>query len=286
MKHFLTDDGERIHVRISGDGPPIILLHGWTSNHRDWTPFVEAFEACHRVFRWDARAHDRHQRLSDAAPTLQRMAQDLDQMLAFWDLRHAVIVGHSMGALTLWQYLRDFGAERVARAVFIDQSPKLLTDPGWNLGIYGDFDEARNQDFICRLGDDFPETVLALVAEGLNERSRAAVLANGELIQALRRRLQALDPGPLIECWASLARADFRDLLPQIKVPSLLVFGDRSDFYPVETAHYLCQQMPNARLQIYPDADHAPHLAQPRRFVAEVLEFIGITTAQAHQVAV
>ena len=35
MTHFLADDGEKIHVKISGEGPPMVLLHGWTSSHRD-----------------------------------------------------------------------------------------------------------------------------------------------------------------------------------------------------------------------------------------------------------
>jgi hypothetical protein len=50
-----------------------------------------------------------------------------------------------MGALTLWQYIRDFGTGRLARLCFIDQSPKLLTDSTWSHGIYGDFDDSRSR---------------------------------------------------------------------------------------------------------------------------------------------
>ena len=57
MDHFIADDGEPIHFRASGDGPPLVLLHGWTSSHRDWNPFVEPFATAHAVYRWDARAH-------------------------------------------------------------------------------------------------------------------------------------------------------------------------------------------------------------------------------------
>lgn len=284
MHYFLTDDNERIHVRISGDGAPIVLLHGWTSSHRDWSPFVEPLEACHRVFRWDARAHGGHRRHSEAAATLERMARDLDQLLEFWDLRRAVLVGHSMGALTLWQYLRDFGGERVARAVFIDQSPRLLNDSEWRYGIYGLFDEARNRGFVQRLQEDFAEGVLELVGNGLNARARKAYRENGEFIQALRRRLQSLDPGPLVECWRSLSAADLRPALAQVKTPSLLVYGEQSDFYTASTARYVHEQMPNAELAIYEGADHAPHLAHPQRFVAELLDFIGIGRAEARKV--
>ena len=60
MDHFIADDGEKIHLRISGDGPSLVLLHGWTSSHRDWNPFIDAFAPHFRVFRWDARGHGGH----------------------------------------------------------------------------------------------------------------------------------------------------------------------------------------------------------------------------------
>ena len=133
MEHFLADDGEKIHLRISGEGPPMILLHGWTSSHRDWNPFLAAFEAHHRVFRWDARGHGGHP--THGTPTAARMARDLQNLLDHYRLDGAVVVGHSMGALTLWQYLRDFGDRRLSKVVFIDQSPRLVTDAGWRNGI-------------------------------------------------------------------------------------------------------------------------------------------------------
>ena len=57
MTHFLADDGEKIHLQISGAGTPLILLHGWTSSHQEWFPFLPELNAHHRVYRWDARGH-------------------------------------------------------------------------------------------------------------------------------------------------------------------------------------------------------------------------------------
>ena len=58
MSHFFADDGEKIHLHVSGDGtPPIVMLHGWTSSHQEWFPFLQDLNAHHRVWRWDARGH-------------------------------------------------------------------------------------------------------------------------------------------------------------------------------------------------------------------------------------
>lgn len=278
MDHFLTDDGEKLHLKISGEGPPLVLLHGWTSTHRDWNPFLEAFEAKHRVFRWDARGHGGHALKSATVPTVERMARDLQNLLDHYELEQAVVAGHSMGALTLWQYLRDFGSTRLSRLVFIDQSPKLLTDDSWKRGIYGDFDHRRNAAFIGELEKDFAETVLRLAAFGHNERSRAKYLENGSGIETARQRLRTLNPRPLIDCWTSLTAADYRDVLARIPIPALLVYGGASNFYSTGTAEYVRDSIPDALLRIYEGVDHAPHLWERERFVKDVLDFIDAGT--------
>jgi len=203
------------------------------------------------------------------------MARDLQNLLDHYRLERAVLVGHSMGALTLWQYLRDFGDARVERLVFIDQSPRLLTDAVWPYGICGDFDARRNAAFLRELEADFAEGVLRLVAFGHNTRARAAYLENGPAMQAARGHLRALAPQPLIACWASLAAADYRDLLPAIARPVLLVHGGESNFYSANTARFLRDQIPGAQLSCYAGVDHSPHLGARERFIADVQDFIG-----------
>ncbi|MDD3326133.1 MAG: alpha/beta hydrolase [Zoogloea sp.] len=274
MDHFTADDGEKIHLKISGDGPPLVLLHGWTSTHRDWNPFIDAFAQHFRVYRWDARGHGGHPLKGSSAPTAQRMARDLQNLLDHYRLDQAVAVGHSMGALTLWQYLRDFGDSRLSRLVFIDQSPRLLTGDGWQGGIYGDFGPERSASFMAELRHDFAEAVLRLVAFGHNPRARELYQQNGPGIQLARERLRALDPQPLIDCWASLTAADYRDVLARITIPALLVYGGASNFYSAGTAQYVRDSIPNAVLHTYPDVDHAPHLWERERFVGDVLSFV------------
>jgi pimeloyl-ACP methyl ester carboxylesterase len=78
MTHFLADDGEKIHVQASGDGPPVLMLHGWTSSHQEWFPFLPELTARHRVYRWDARGHGGHKPIRpETAPTVQRMAREI-----------------------------------------------------------------------------------------------------------------------------------------------------------------------------------------------------------------
>lgn len=275
MTHFLADDGEKIHLKISGEGSPLVLLHGWTASHQEWFPFMAELNKHHRVYRWDARGHGGHPANTETPATVERMARDLSNLLREFELRDVVAVGHSMGALTLWQYLRDFGAERLGKLVLIDQSPRLVTDAGWQHGIYGDFDAERARSFHRQLEDDFAEAVLRLGALGLNARARQKYEENARGWEKSRTWLRQLDPRPLISVWNSLTQADYRDVLETIEIPALLVYGGESNFYHQNTAHYVRDRIPNAILHIYEGTDHSPHQWQRERFTRDLLVFAG-----------
>lgn len=273
MTHFTAGDGEKIHLKIAGEGPPMVLLHGWTASHQEWFPFLAELQKRHTVYRWDARGHGGHARQTQNAPTVERMARDLREMLLHYDLHEVVAVGHSMGALTLWQYLRDFGSDRLARLCFIDQSPRLLTDSGWGHGIYGDFTADAATRFHDDLEADFAESVLRLGALGLNRRAREKYEEDARGWAKSREWLRQLDPRPLIACWDSLTAADYRDVLSTIDLPTLLVYGGESNFYHETTAHYVRDAIRGAVLQIYEGADHSPHQWQRQRFTRDLAEF-------------
>lgn len=273
--HYTADDGENLFVYVAGEGPPIVMLHGWTASHLEWSAVLHTLSARHRVYRWDARAHGGHPPSRDTEVTVSRMARDLENLLEHYRLEDVTAVGHSMGALTLWEYIRRHGTDRLARLCIIDQSPKLVTDHDWHLGIYGDFDRERSLRFIDELREDFAEAVLRLSAYGLNRRARQLYEQATRGWQKSRVTLRALPPGPLIRCWQSLCDADYRDVLDRIEVPTLLIFGGESNFYTPEVPNFLLHRIPHANLRVYEGSDHSPHRWQRERFAEDLLDFTG-----------
>jgi pimeloyl-ACP methyl ester carboxylesterase len=258
---------------VLGSGTPLVFLHGWTSSHREWLGCAEALADQHACYCWDARGHGGH-RLRTATPvTVQRMAQDLRELIDGFSLQSPVLLGHSMGALTIWEFVRQFGCANVSRLCLVDQSPRLLTDAHWGHGIYGDFTKSDNDAFLARMEADFADAVLRLVGEGRNPRARQAYRGEAPGLRKVAEYLRTLPPEPLIEVWRSLALADFRDVLPQIDVPTLLVHGDESHFYSVELAEYVRDRIPDAVLHVYEGTDHSPHLWQRERFIADLRAF-------------
>ena len=133
------------------------------------------------------KGHGGHTQSGKSAPTAERMARDLANLIEHYKLDKITAVGHSMGALTLWQYIRDFGLDHLEKVCFIDQSPKLLTDQNWPHGIYGDFDENKASEMMHWLKEDFAEAVLKLTAFGLNSRAKEKYLAAAPRMGALQK---------------------------------------------------------------------------------------------------
>lgn len=274
MRQFVADDGEVIHVQVTGQGPSVVLLHEWASNHRVWGAIARGLEPCFTIYRWDARGHAGRPPLGGDAPSVGRMAEDLRLMLDHFGLERPVVVGHSMGGLTLWEYIARYGCDRLSAICIVDQSPRLMTDGDWRLGIYYDWPAERDQAFVSGLETDFVETVLRLIAFGRNAAARERYESHADAVARMRAYLALLEPAPLIAIWRSLAAADYRPVLPRITVPALLVYGSESNYYGVEVGAYVRDAMPDARLIVYEGADHSPHVAEPKRFVADVAAFM------------
>ena len=108
---------------------------------------------------------------------------------------------------------------------------------------------------------------------GLNERARQKYEENARGWERSRQQLREQDARPLIACWQSLTEADYRDVLSEIDIPALLIYGGESNFYHASTAHYVHSRIADAVLHIYEGTDHSPHQWQRERFTRDLLAF-------------
>lgn len=273
METLISHDQTPIRYVSLGHGRPLIFLHGWTASVREWLPFATPLSEQFRTLCWDARGHGDHRYDVDINMGIDAMAADLHLLITELRLEKPVLIGHSMGALTSWEYIRRYGSDHLGGLCIIDQSPKLITDSDWQHGIYGDFDRDSNQSLIKRLGEDFAEGVLELAANGRNLRITENYQRNSRGFQKLRLTLQQQPAELLIRAWKSLSTQDYRDLLGQINIPCLQVYGDQSQFYSQELAHWVESQLSDTQLHFYPNSDHSPHLWHQQQFIYDLNRF-------------
>ncbi|BBB29991.1 alpha/beta fold hydrolase [Neptunomonas japonica] len=275
METLQTSDNTNIHYISLGSGDiTLVFLHGWTASVREWLPFASELAENHRVICWDARGHGDHPHDEKTNMTLPRMADDLDELLEQLDVHNAILIGHSMGALTAWEYIRRHGQSRLNGLCIVDQSPKLVTDEEWQHGVYGSLNETKNNHLIERFKTDFAEGVLELIAFGNNRRSRENYDNNSRGFQHMREHLQKLPAHLLTQCWISITQQDYREVLSKINCPTLLIYGDESQFYSRDLQKWVTNTILDSELLIYPESDHSPHLWHKERFIYDLNRFI------------
>lgn len=271
MLQLTTSDHCTLQYFAQGQGPTLIFLHGWSSSAMEWLPYAELLADRYRVICWSARGHGLQPHADDTDVSLDRMATDLHELLQAEAPSGAILVGHSMGALTAWNYIRLYGCDQLNGLCIIDQSPRLLTGPDWPLGIYGDFCHRRNREFQSRLEENFPDAVCRLIFSCLDQPE--SELPDQPLVPRLLRYLHTLPAELLTRCWQSLTEADLRPVLPTISCKTLLIYGSNSQFYSSQLAEWVAKQIPDSDLLHYAEADHSPHISHKQQFVADLHRF-------------
>jgi pimeloyl-ACP methyl ester carboxylesterase len=271
---FTASDGQVVPVYVLGSGPPLVLVHGIGCSHQDWMPVARRMARRHCVLVWDARGHGNCRPVLGSI-TLARLGNDLAEMLDHFGLDHPVLVGHSMGALVLMQYLHSHGTQRVAAVALVDQSPRIVTDDGWNLGLFGGCSAGTLASLIAGARHDLAETLLNQVGAFGGAWLQRQLSAERSLGRMLRRRLERIDVRLLLDLVESMAQADFRASLSRLDAPLLVVLGARSPHYaglPLDA--WYRDTVKHAQVSVYPRAGHSPHVSEPLRFVRELERFI------------
>jgi pimeloyl-ACP methyl ester carboxylesterase len=131
MPSVTTNDGVRLTLVEKGQGRPLVLVPGWSQTARQFAAQIDGLADRYRVIAVDMRGHGQSEKPAGGYK-IQRLAQDLKDVLDALDLDDAAVAGHSMGSSILWCYWDLFGAHRIGSAIFIDQMPAITSLPFWS----------------------------------------------------------------------------------------------------------------------------------------------------------
>lgn len=243
-------DGVRIYYEVHGDGPPLLLTHGYSSTSAMWRGQIEALSKHYRLVLWDMRGHGQSDYPDDPsayseALTVADMAALLDEVGA----RDAIIGGLSLGGYMSLAFYRAH-PDRVRALLIIDTGPGFKKD---------DAREAWNRR-AHETGDRFEREGLAVLQTLSRERSSVSHRDASGLARAARGMLTQRD-------------ARVIELLPDIKVPALVVVGaDDTPF--LAASDYMAAKIPGAKKVVIPSAGHAVNIDQPQAFIDAVLPFL------------
>ena len=252
-------NGLRIEYQRRGSGPPLVLLHGFTQDSRVWRPQLEDLSSTFTVIAWDAPGAGQ----SSDPPEAFGMAEWSDCLAGLLDAADvdcAHVLGLSWGGLLAQEFYRRYPA--CVRSLIL-----VSTYAGWKGSLPEPIPEERLAACLrdaSLLPDEFvPKYLPGMFSESPPRESR----------EELRRIMLQFHPVGFRLMATALARADTRDLLPSINVPTLLIWGDADKRSPLNVATQMRNAVPGARLVVIPGAGHVSNLEKPDRFDAIVRDF-------------
>ncbi|MGG5258417.1 alpha/beta fold hydrolase [Phycicoccus avicenniae] len=275
MSTFTTRDGCPIEYREAGSGEQVlVLLHGWSQSQATFDHVVEPLAADRRVVTYDQRGHGRSGRPAGGA-RIATLAADLHDLLDHLGLERVDLLGHSMGASVLWSYLDTHGSNRVDRLVLLDQ-PSVCTRLPWmdaaDAQAAGAILDMPGAEGFCRalLGEDSGAAREAFLRSMLSDD------VPEDLVGWLLGENLAMDVDFGTRLLLDHVMQDWRDVLPRIDRPTLVV-GGRSSHVDPASQEWIADRIPGSRLRVFgaeEGGSHFPFVEQPQTFVDELTGFL------------
>jgi pimeloyl-ACP methyl ester carboxylesterase len=246
----INRDGVNIHYEVHGSGPPLLLTHGYSSTSAMWQGQIDALSKRHKLIVWDMRGHGLSDYPDDPADYNEALTvADMAALLDAAGADKAIVGGLSLGGYMSLAFYRAH-PERVRALLIIDTGPGFKKD---------DAREAWNKRALDT-ADRFEREGLAVLKSASRERSTVSHRDASGLARAARGMLTQRD-------------ARVIEILPDIKVPSLVVVG--ADDVPfLAASDYMAAKIPGARKMVIASAGHAVNIDQPQAFIEAVVPFL------------
>jgi microsomal epoxide hydrolase len=251
---FRTSDGASLHYLDAGTGAAIVLIPGWTMAAEIFEPQINELSTRFRVIALDPRSQGDSEKTADGN-TLERHAQDIQELLDHLELHSVVLLGWSNGVPDVLTYVEQKGTANLRGVVLVDGFLKL-SDPQMQKAMTGmlkmfQADRSKFTDRFVRsmyTSKQTEEYILHVKEESLKTPTNTAV----------------------VEVFNILSRGDFTPILAKVDKPVLYICEPQ-----LESQGTLLQaSLPKARVEVFKNAGHALFVDDAEHFNKVLGEFV------------
>jgi pimeloyl-ACP methyl ester carboxylesterase len=269
--HGLFKD-THLHVDdTGGPGRPVVLIHGWPLSGESWKDQVPALQqAGYRVITYDRRGFGRSDK-PKAGYSYDTLTEDMHAVLTGLDLDDLTLVGFSMGGGEVARYFAKYGAERLRSVVFASAvTPFMMRS-------------ADNPDGPLTKAQAATMSASLTAGEGsfYDDFTTQFFSANGQLKVTEAQRQEAIalcgqaSKAAALACMTAFGTTDFRDDLPKVSVPALVLHGDSDQNVPFEgSGQRTHQAIQGSQLHLIAGAPHGCNVSHAQEFNQALLTFL------------
>jgi 3-oxoadipate enol-lactonase len=262
---FAKINGVNLNFELHGDsGEPLVLVHGYTGDITDWRHQLPAFSQSHRVLIVDNRGHGASDAPADRdAYAIEHMAADVQSLTRELGFDRFHLLGHSMGGAVVQEIALE-SPERLLSLILHDtvdgfgeafQNPAVVAWRDWRFRVA----EEQGMHAVSQMTSPFPPPP-HMPAERLEEtKLRLAGMAVDAFIGAFNG----------MTAWEGT-----RGRARNIKLPTLVIWGDMDSAFIIEASKRLANTIPNAEPAEIPECGHSPQFERPPLFNAALAAFL------------
>ncbi|MBI4258297.1 MAG: alpha/beta hydrolase [Thaumarchaeota archaeon] len=254
-------DATNLAHRVVGDGPPIVLMHGFPLSRHMWLPQIEYLQKKFRVVALDLLGHG-DSKAPETPYSMDLFAEDIVDLIKTLNFSPAIFVGHSMGGYVLFRIYEKY-PDVVKALVFMNTRAEPDSPEA----------KAKRFDTINRIKREGPTPFLTDFAKLL--LSESTVKEHPELTEQLLSIMLKTPQHTLTNTLAAMAeRPDSVPLLSRIVVPTLIITGAEDKIIPLEAAKTLNNGIRGSRLAVISQTGHMPNIERPDTFNEELTKFL------------
>lgn len=261
----------RNNVKVSGKGEqPIMFAHGFGCDQHMWRFITPAFEQDYKLILFDFVGNGKSD-ISAYNPeryaTLHGYAQDVLDICEALDLRDVIFVGHSVSSMT--GMLAAVSEPRYfSRIVMVGPSPCYINDAEY----VGGFERQDIEGLLETMEKNYIGWSNFLAPQIMGHSDRP------ELGQELTDSFCSTDPVIARQFAEATFFSDYRNDLPKLKLPSLIMQCSEDIIAPLEVGEYLHRQLPNSTLKVMKATGHCPHVSAPDETIDIIKEYLSHTS--------
>lgn len=261
-----------VFVSVSGQGPNLVLLHGWGLHGGIWQTVLPELEKHFTIYNVDLPGFGRSAELLNELTNAEDIKYDLDFVTQSVVAQLPVqfhLIGWSLGGVVATQLASQYPA-RVTKLITVASSPCFVANEQWPHAM----DQSVLSSFIDYLNKDFRGTLIKF----LSIQTMGSPTQKQDIAQLKQTVFEIGMPSELAlkSGLEILDRVNLLDTLTELTVPLLRIYGRLDSLVPVKSASQVADFSPNSRSITFKKSGHAPFLSETELFVQEVLNFLNL----------